>query len=69
MGLARYTCSRTVCPLVEARGSGMNVQVVWERAERVVPNWSQTNLPQLSGADEHLQCGVAASRVCPGGYP
>ena len=47
----------------------MNAQVVQKRAERVVPNWSQTNLPQLSAADEHPKCGVAASRVCPGGYP
>jgi hypothetical protein len=50
MGLARCGCSRAVCTLFEVQGSGMNAQVVRERAERVVPNWSQGILagPKLS---------------------
>jgi hypothetical protein len=41
MGLSRCGCSHAVCPLAAAGGSGMNVQVVEGRAQRVVPNWSQ----------------------------
>lgn len=32
-----------MCALFEACGSGMKVQVVQERAERVVPSWSQNS--------------------------
>lgn len=33
------------------------------------PKLVPEHLTQLSAADEHLRCGVAASRVCPGGHP
>ena len=49
----------------------MNVQVVQERAERVVLNGSQTNGHPLrpSIAHEHPKRRVAPAGIRPGGYP
>lgn len=49
----------------------MNVKVVQERAERVVPNRSQTNGHPLrpSIAHEHPKRRVGSAGIRPGGYP
>ena len=56
MGRARCNCSRVVCALAAAPRSCMNVQVVQDRAERVVPNWSQYTSAR-EGQVPPLVCG------------
>ena len=49
MGLACCACSRSVCALFDACGSGVNAQFVQQRAGRLVPNWSHHMLAPAMG--------------------